>query len=164
MKHSETTATFPDSGGAYSYFFELPFISNGGLLFVRVSTENFLVPAMKTVLWLLIPVEQLHMYYISSTISLTTFFRGPRLAMAFPYLVLDVETIPHGSFVASTMLRYGTRLREDYTRELSLDFIFFCDDAFRDIYTVPRLAIGYQLDIFRGALFVRLTYGEQPAT
>jgi hypothetical protein len=82
--------------------------------------------------------------------------------MAIPYPVLEVETIPLGSLVASTVFRYGTRLREDYTREGLLDFIFFCDGAFRD-YTVPRLAIGYQLDTFRGALFARLTTGEQPA-
>jgi hypothetical protein len=60
------------------------------------------------------------------------------------------------------VFRFGTGLRKDYTREALLDFILFCDDAFRD-YTVPRLAIGYQLDTFRGALFARLTTGEQPA-
>jgi hypothetical protein len=31
MKRSKTTATFPDSGGVYSYYFDFPLISNDGL-------------------------------------------------------------------------------------------------------------------------------------
>jgi hypothetical protein len=83
--------------------------------------------------------------------------------MAIPCPVLEVETIPHGSLVASTAFRYGTRLREDYTREvLLLDFISFATTCFGTSYTIPRLAIGYHLlDTFRGALFARLTTGDR---
>jgi hypothetical protein len=60
--------------------------------------------------------------------------------MAIPYPVLEVETIPHGSLIASTMFGYGARLREDYTREVLLDFIPFATTRFGTIpYRDSRL-------------------------
>jgi hypothetical protein len=185
MRRSETTATFPDFGGVYSYYFDFPLISNDGLLFVRVSTEFYsyyfdfpltsndglLFVRVSTEFFLFprenrfvaaVPLEQLHLYI----------FRLQYLVIFMWIPATDggtVSCLGGGDDTASWLFdcEYSVSLWDEIAKRLREKFcrnLFLLRIRVSGLYRTATSDCILELDTFRGALFARLTTGEKPAT